>query len=316
MKSNSKSLTMWPGVISDPTEIYREYDRLAQSVSRNALAQLGGVGRRFGIRMIDWAAHPAVSLVGLNAFNGLLPFYSAAPKELLLQSLHYACLVVEKHILGGRIYLRSADAELEQIDKLLPYWSKDFGFNQAGKFGGYEEVPGSIDALRSLYASSPSAAKEISQRFALNLSEGNTLSKDAANFVSEILAGWLKPPTPSAGQEAQTHRDTLLALISDELQKRSGYDQGANLSFFEKGSLPKPCGCTIAAAALYAYGFKINARTAINILTKQKKRLSQRDLDRVGLSIYEGAGHSVGLRQGAYLRIEVTEAMTYLLRPI
>jgi prophage regulatory protein len=66
-------------------------------------------------------------------------------------------------------------------------------------------------------------------------------------------------------------RDTLLVAIADGLRARTHYAGSANHTAFQRGSPPKACGCTIAAAALTAFSIPVDARRAMKIYMERSK---------------------------------------------
>ena len=303
-------------MITDLTKTKEVYAALMACKPENALVMPGGISGKPGARKIDWFAYPKRQLTGLFAFPGLEPYYKPKPQEVLLQALHYACLVIEKHLDNGKIYLRGADLKMAEIDDLLRYWSKDFGITEKLVFGGYDVKSGDVDAIRKLFNESADAAKEITLRLAQNISAGNLMCKEANELVAEILCGWCEQPGPTKGQRAQTHRDTLLIIIAEELRHRAGYHLSANNEAFAPGKYPKPCGCTIAAAALTAYGMPVRARMAAKIFSKKQKHPVEQAAKTVWRDILEAPRSTFGLRADADLSDKVADAMYYFSVPI
>jgi hypothetical protein len=258
----------------------REYGFLGASLA-TTLSTKGGEP----LISVDWVVKGGKTQPKNRTSNLLTPDNSKwrpPEDEVLLASLHFACLVIHKYKQKDGIYIPELDDSIRAVDQLMVYWRKIGGVKDEPASMGYDIPAEAEQEIENLLKTDGRAAKEIIARLAMNIVSDAPLSRQMRVLVYQIMTGDLKSPTPPIREPTQRQRDTLLVTIADGVRVRTIYSGSANQSKFHRGDPAPVCGCTIAAAAMDAFGIHIDPRRASSIYS-EKKRLpvAQINLERL-----------------------------------
>lgn len=221
--------------------------------------------------------------------------------EVLLACLHFACLIIHKYRQQDGIYIPELDDNIRAVNRLMVYWHKYGGVKGEPISMGYDIPAGAESEIELLLKTNGTAAKEIVNRLAMNVFTGAQLSSRMRGLIHSIMTGYLELPNPPAREPTQRQRDTLLVALADGIRDRTFYHGGANQIKFHREEPTPICGCTIAAAAMAAYGFHIDPPRAHKIYgAKAGLPLSQIDMRRfcsvppfIGATLLDGEQEDV-----------------------
>lgn len=275
-----------------------------------------------GGRTIDWVANRRASYTDAAAGHGigglLSSTYQPRKQDGLMQALHFACLTIEKYNRNRQIYVPELDEDVRDVDRLFHYWRKEGGVEGGSEpTSGFEVASADIAEVLDLFFDKkrPKAAREVIERLSVNVLFGAPMPYAFRALASQVLAGSVPIPKKPARAPSQMHRDTLLAVIAEEIQRRIGLPLGANLDRLDGSQPPPICGATIAGAALTAFRIPVNHRQAVTIVNERKK-LPSSEFPRWKL-VLNGAGaeNRWYLREGAIFQ-EVVSAVRLLRSPL
>lgn len=270
---------------SEAGEIYAMMKELATDPR-----QYGVVAKYRGIRWPEKADEPVISIDWVvnggreGRFRNALrspdyPERAPSKDEMLLASLHFACLVVNKHKSGDGVYVSELDDSIRAVNRLMPFWIKKGG-NPNDAMMGYDLMPDAEKEISRLLMTDGRAAKEIAKRLATNVFKWNQMPEWGRRLTYSLLTKTLEPPPAPKREPTERQRDTLLVALADGLRDRTFFRGSANPAKFARGEPTPFCGCTIAAAALGAFGITVNSKNASKIYSKKNKLpLHQLDSD-------------------------------------
>lgn len=173
----------------------------------------------------------------------------------LLSSIHFSVSVVARYSVDGGIYVPQLDPSLRALDEAVVPFFIEGGLPERRGFAGYhfDSSPGRLTSL--FVRANPRVARELLGRIATNRTLGTPNPIEAEELVTALLAGGIEfPARPSENLASTDHRDTLLVAIADRLREVAGYAAAARVSSFHGSEYPPHCGCTIASAAMVAFG--------------------------------------------------------------
>ncbi|TNC74161.1 hypothetical protein [Rubellimicrobium roseum] len=253
-------------------EVLRQLYHEMQIPYGNALRPTGGLAP---IEFVSEAAQ------GRRLYLGSTwPREHLSEEELLLSSLQYACSVVARYAADRGVYVLQLDPAMEMLEKeVVPFRIEGGIPGKRGSFG-YHFRESREGVLTELFDSSPKVARELLKRIGLNLWEGIETPEEAKSLACGVLWELDKVRREPANRPSNAHRDTLLVGIADRLKMVAGYPTGGEKAQYFRGEKPPVCGCTIAAAALDAFGVDVDAIRAFKINQAAKTYLQNvRDID-------------------------------------
>jgi hypothetical protein len=193
--------------------------------------------------------------------------------EKLLSSLHYVLSIMPRFVHDGKVYVRRLDDEMEVLrSSIRPVWlDVDGGQRQ---MLGYHFPEEGLD-LDRLIEAGPEVAQDVMGRIAVNLLKGQPLPKDVRRFAAAFLLGYRKLPSRPVARPSLAHRDAVLVAVTNKLCDLTGYDKGWGKSTFDIGGKIPTKACTIAAAALHAFGIEVRPQTANRIALEKSKKVGE-----------------------------------------
>jgi hypothetical protein len=244
--------------------------------------------------------------------------YQPAKQDGLLQALHFACLAVEKYRESRQMYVPELDEDVKSVDQLFHFWRKEGGVKGGvDPIAGFDVAEDDIPKVMELFHDKkrPKAGREVLERLAANVLFGAPIPAALRGLASQVIVGAVPVPKEPKRSPNQMHRDTLLAVIAEEIQRRIGLPLGANLDRLDGRQPPPVCGATIAGAALTAFHVPVNHRQAVTIVNERKK-LPTSEFPRWKL-VLNGSGAEARwyLREGAVFH-EVIDAVRLLRSPL
>ena len=261
------------------------FDAMRQEVGQNL------VSGRSSVAPLEWVLAGGRSVpIRQRRAPGLLGHMLAeahakppeTSQEMLVSSVYFACMIIEKHLADRGIYLPDLDVSIQSVNRLMVRWHKLGGIKGQGVIGGYDFAADSEAELLDLFKSDGRAAREILFRLSESVRNGADIALAGRVIMAGVLCGTMTPPKVPKRESSQQHRDTLLVVIADGLRERSKYPGGANSAKFVRGKPPPWCGCTIAAAALSAFKMPVDSIRASKIYAKRKSYpLEKLDLRRI-----------------------------------
>lgn len=221
-----------------------------------------------------------ISLAGAMAGNIPLPsrdWLEEPPQEFpdylpvsLWTHLQRAIQMVEPWVKDGVVAIPEIDETAIPISARFTPIFEMRGYIAEGNwtFAGFEIDDLDFFEWVHLYRVSVRAADTLLENLSTQVIFGKPLPKGLADFLALYLRGEIEGPNVPKTKRANTERDTLLAATAKRVSASSGLDLGfSKASYDRKGDTPIK-GCTVAAAALHAFGIRISATRAVDIVFK------------------------------------------------
>jgi hypothetical protein len=174
-------------------------------------------------------------------------------------------------------WVKKGQVEIPEIDETVDAVTERFSpiYQQVGNIGpenwrfeGYEISDLDYTDWVTRFQRSKNAADTLLERIAVQVIFMRPLPPGLALFLAKHLQGNVDRPTSTATKPTLVARDTLLSAAAKQVSDETGKSLSFSKTRQKRGDTIPIRGCTVAAAALHAFGIHVSPSRAVDIVFK------------------------------------------------